>query len=842
MKRVVRYLCSALLCYVLFCSVNASAANIVLPNGVECVGWRLLDFVGGEYYVNDVYKDVIYSLSDDIQTDEDVVLYFEELDPDDVNAVADRIYNGIRNISCDIDSRDGTCVDVPKGYYLLMTNHKDFVMLNSVTNNDLALDVKYDRPDITKSLVDRLAVDGNVRAAFDVTASVDSAIASYDSYRYAIHDKMSKGMSYVRDSLSVVLSDGYIDYDITDQCNVVFGGTSGLDETCDVSIDNLKDVIDGFDFSGSGIWHDSNNKQYVSCSNGVFDVSARLECEWSLSTERVTKNAVSLYYSLDNYSSSDLFSDSCDFSLLLQAPDNVDIVACRWSSDCMESCELRYDVVNHIAMCDLSGVVAGDGVISFDIVARWRDDGVRDVVFDACVILDEGIGLDLSSSHYGRLSSSSSSSSDVAVSSVVTAPDVLVSGWNRFSVTYTAESFSDSRGYSFTPVLFVQGADIDCMSEDSVRLVSGSCSRNANYLTLDGHIFRSTSPSFTVDFDVFLTDVNNSFYVYPGSSSNYYFKSLDMYRHLANVMFDTDFDFKRSPDYMGYFVKVLYDADFTYDLSEDLMSGDNLAQLEYSSKNGVSFTPWKDVTVEAGNLMLKKVDEAGNPLSGVGFTLYRLDEVGYDDVDMRFLSNAERPPADMLAWIGWWSSEEHRCAYVPVLDFMVDSDGFFDLGVLEYGWYALRENVIPDGYEAGDPVFFRVGDDGIHSEMHGACAQDYFDEVAYRNYYGLGSIPDGKVANSEVLHTSVMYDLEYSTVTMYHTVCIVDVDGKYAPGLSKVDSGSYSLVVVNKEEITTILPETGGSGVMFIVVGGVGFIALGVLVLSRRRRNLKSFD
>lgn len=105
----------------------------------------------------------------------------------------------------------------------------------------------------------------------------------------------------------------------------------------------------------------------------------------------------------------------------------------------------------------------------------------------------------------------------------------------------------------------------------------------------------------------------------------------------------------------------------------------NQFQLEFSNnpydKNEKGKTPWDKVIVFTYQLTSNKVDKNGKPLSGAGFTLYKLDGV----------SNSFKPVGNEIT-----------------------GGTTFEFKGVDAGTYKLVETTVPDGYNKAEDLIFTI--------------------------------------------------------------------------------------------------------------------------------------
>lgn len=912
--RIVRYLLVFCLLFVVLCSVDARAANVVCSGDVRFVGWRLLDIdVSGDFVLNSKYRkdayrgsleNVIYSYCVDqgmpVESDSiDPVAFISDFpDSDDLAYFARYLYScdvwnrkayGFRYVTPDVRMDDGLASDVVPGYYLFVSDAGDGAVLCTVRHNDVELVVKHSDPTLDKAIVDQQNVVDGQDVSFRLNSALCGNLDQYSDYTYVIHDEMTQGLSFVRDSVEVLLSNGKVSRDITESCDISFSGESFVDESMSVSIGELKSLIvdQSFDWgyerqpfadSGGHGYSDQNSCFFTDgvyrfclqddvskiCANQMADCTLTVSCrdlraslysgEYEakcidkdlLVYARIPDGLRACVVSIYGYGTTYDVSDACYYpsdNLIVWRIPNLGIDRSSGSASGRDYAVLHFGVY-------ADGLSAGDSIAPFEFRAMYAD-----LSYGSPFLVDDSVDVllnhepDFTSWDYKYYG---------CVNTYLTGPDtVVLDDWNHFVVTYDVSAPSES-GLSyekFRPTVNVYGADgtVDVRSSFNAVL-------SVNSVVWPDVDIKSGHVSITREFDVFLRDgdmvvIDPLSYLFDRSNR----RCLPEYGDrqpwfvvgdgtASNVLMD--FSVPVRPSYSGwsdgFFVELNYDAHFRFDIDAGVFQSDNLARLEYSNNprdlSSVVFTPWSKETIGSNSMIVRKIDQHGVPVADAGFTLYKWTgfPIRYDIWDGSFeilsdyVDGRESFDTSLVYDILVDYDEGSVHAYVPVRDMVTDDTGSMVLS-LENGYYILRENVQPVGYVGASITYFEVSDDGVCGAMRSACAQDYFNEELYRLDNGLDVIPDGKTVTHDVLGTSVFWD--YGDTSHYsYAFCSADYGEKYADGLRfNEQSGVYELLLMNEKVSGVRLPETGGHGLVPIMVFGSLVLLLGVVVLAKRR-------
>lgn len=212
------------------------------------------------YTVNNKYSSVLQSATGK-NTDEAVIDYLDKNKSDEaiIRTVADSVYRALTNANLEADAVSSNNVfTVGKGYYLIaektLGNKQDtysLVMLDTLGNKSIEIKTKESTPTLEKKIKeknDSTGIETNWQDGadydlgdvipFKLTGTVSSRIANYTTYYYAFHDKMSTGLTFNTNSVSVTIDGTTIDkskYSVK---------TEGLTDGCtfEVVFDDLKNA------------------------------------------------------------------------------------------------------------------------------------------------------------------------------------------------------------------------------------------------------------------------------------------------------------------------------------------------------------------------------------------------------------------------------------------------------------------------------------------------------------------------------------------------------------------------------------------------------------------------
>lgn len=214
----------------------ASATDITIDGGAEgsvYSAWKLLNATdGGEgkfaYTINNTYRTALETVTRKTD-DAEIVAYISVMasNGDDIRAFADAMYAQVKGMNADKTSENGVFTGVDQGYYLIAettlgdtSDTYSLVMLDTAGQTNITVDTKEDKPTLTKKVKetndstgyvsgwqDGADYDVNDAVPFMLTGTVSNKYASYKTYYYAFHDKMSNGLTFIPGSVVVKIDD-----------------------------------------------------------------------------------------------------------------------------------------------------------------------------------------------------------------------------------------------------------------------------------------------------------------------------------------------------------------------------------------------------------------------------------------------------------------------------------------------------------------------------------------------------------------------------------------------------------------------------------------------------------
>lgn len=243
----------------------ASATDITISGGTAnsvYSAWRILDSTDGgdgkfAYTINETYRAALTAVTKKTD-DAEIVAYISELDDDGIRAFADAMFAQVKDMPADKTSVDGVISNAPQGYYLIAettlgddADTYSLVMLDTAGQTAIEVATKEDKPTLTKKVMEKndstgyvsdwqdgADYDVNDAVPFKLTGTVSNKYASYKTYYYAFHDKMSAGLTFNPSSVVVKVDGKTVS---AEQYSVV---TSGLTDGCtfEVVFNDLKKV------------------------------------------------------------------------------------------------------------------------------------------------------------------------------------------------------------------------------------------------------------------------------------------------------------------------------------------------------------------------------------------------------------------------------------------------------------------------------------------------------------------------------------------------------------------------------------------------------------------------
>lgn len=151
-----------------------------------------------------------YNYFDDCTSAADVAEVLETAD--DQTAAAEALANVAADNLTDVHTTVTDEVDLAAGYWLFVdntvvgTDDARNTALLQITNNEIVIGEKYTVPTVDKAIKDEgEAADANIgdTLTFVLTAIMPDNVSDYETYKVVFHDTMSKGLTYVEDSLEV---------------------------------------------------------------------------------------------------------------------------------------------------------------------------------------------------------------------------------------------------------------------------------------------------------------------------------------------------------------------------------------------------------------------------------------------------------------------------------------------------------------------------------------------------------------------------------------------------------------------------------------------------------------
>lgn len=230
-------------------------------------------------------------------------------------------------------------------------------------------------------------------------------------------------------------------------------------------------------------------------------------------------------------------------------------------------------------------------------------------------------------------------------------------------------------------------------------------------------------------------------------------------------------------------IRVVYEAELA---GENVVIGGegnkNTAYLQYSnnpnnSGEGVGKTPEVTTVVFTYQLIVNKVNEKNEPLTGAEFQLFKYD------------ADAE--------------SEDKYIAVEEAKAGTTADDGkiFYEFKGIDAGQYKLAETETPNGYNRADDLYFTVV--AVRGEDKKSIKELRVDKVT--------DVNGNEFVNGEGTDSTPVFSFT-----------------------SSLANGSLTTDIVNQSGL--LLPATGGIGTtIFYVVGGILVVGAGVLLIAKKR-------
>lgn len=183
------------------------------------------------YTVNSKYSDILKSVTKKT-TDAEVIESVSKMDATAVRTFADSVYQKLTKANLEAEATSTNSVfTVPQGYYLIaektLGNKQDtysLVMLDTLGNDSITINTKESTPTLEKKIKEKNDSTGRETEwqdgadydlgdviPFKLTGTISSRIANYKTYYYAFHDKMSAGLTFNVDSVTVTIDGTMID-------------------------------------------------------------------------------------------------------------------------------------------------------------------------------------------------------------------------------------------------------------------------------------------------------------------------------------------------------------------------------------------------------------------------------------------------------------------------------------------------------------------------------------------------------------------------------------------------------------------------------------------------------
>lgn len=315
MKKRVNKLMAAALSLTVACALSlpAYAANITIQDTSSAStyaaersynGYKLLNLTtDGDHYsytVNEDYRSVlqtqVYAAADESfwtnnggskpdaatnVTDAQILAYLGTLTSDSgttpgtLRGFADDLYKAIvtASITADANAHNATFNDVEQGYWLIADvtelggtgESNSLVLVDTKGENDLTVTPKAEVPEVEKKVKEENDSTGVVSewqdgadydigddVPFQLTGTMPSNIANYETYKYIFHDELSDGLTLNQDSITVKIGEEVLDLGTDYTLNI-----PGMNDDCDFEIE-IADVK-GID----GVTVDKNTKVVV---------------------------------------------------------------------------------------------------------------------------------------------------------------------------------------------------------------------------------------------------------------------------------------------------------------------------------------------------------------------------------------------------------------------------------------------------------------------------------------------------------------------------------------------------------------------------------------------------
>lgn len=265
MKKLIAVMLTFVMTFAMAATVFA--ADITIndeTDGSTYSAYKLLDATDGgdgkfSYTLNTKYETVLKEVTGKT-TSSEIIQYIAGLNTDGIRTFADAVYTKIKNmnnITADATTKTKAFTGIDKGYYLIAEtaiaadeNTYSLVMLDTVGNDSVTVNTKKNVPTLEKKVQEKndstgyesdwqdgADYDVNDKVPFKLTGTVSADYASYKTYYYAFHDKMSSGLTFDLNDIEVKVDGTKVD---KNKYTVVTDNADGC--TFEVVFNDLKKV------------------------------------------------------------------------------------------------------------------------------------------------------------------------------------------------------------------------------------------------------------------------------------------------------------------------------------------------------------------------------------------------------------------------------------------------------------------------------------------------------------------------------------------------------------------------------------------------------------------------
>lgn len=166
---------------------------------------------------------------------------------DEAKALANAAAKNLTTTKVSI-SADAASVELAAGYYLLVdtsnvngaNDARNSALLQVTNKGNVTIAKKYSVPSVDKDIIEGgnavEATDKNIgdTVDFQLTGTLPSNYADYETYKYVFHDTLSAGLTYNNNAKVYAVNNG-VKTDVTDSFTIAYANTS-----LTISCDNLK--------------------------------------------------------------------------------------------------------------------------------------------------------------------------------------------------------------------------------------------------------------------------------------------------------------------------------------------------------------------------------------------------------------------------------------------------------------------------------------------------------------------------------------------------------------------------------------------------------------------------